>query len=261
MSRFSLTGCCVLLFCLVAGAAYAARPASVDPIELQLSRDQIEVGVFYHGADVQVTADIPACDGAVLVLETGAEELTFNRKGKEAGIWLNVAQVVISGVPKVYLLASSKSLNEICSEDTQRQLGLGIASLRDRMKITSAKPLIGSEVEEFLKLKRETETYKTDLPATLTPTGTGSDRFSAHLIVPATVPPGTYRVMLYCFRDGQLSDKGMSELTIKRVGLTDLLASLAHERAATYGVLAIVIAMVVGIAMGIIFHSLPGSGH
>ena len=132
-------------------------------------------------------------------MEAGTEEVTFNRKGRKAGIWLNLARVTISGVPRVYLMGSSKNLDAICSKETQQELGLGIASLRDRMVIESEKPLVEREAEEFLKLKKETGTYGTQIPVSLTPEADDREELSARLSIPATVPPGNYNIALYCF--------------------------------------------------------------
>jgi uncharacterized protein (TIGR02186 family) len=253
--------CCAVLLCSCCLRAVTADAATEDTVTLRLDPAEIDVGVFYHGADIQVSAEVDECDGAVLVLEKGAEELTFNRKGRKAGIWLNVAQVTISGAPRVYLMASSGELSDICPETVQRQLGLGIASLRDRMKITSEKPLTGSEVEEYLKLKRETGTYDTEISINVAHASGNREQLSASLPIAATVPPGEYEVALYTFRDGQLTQRKTGNLVIRRVGLANLLASMAQDRAAAYGIMAILIAMLVGILMGVVFRSRPGSGH
>ena len=158
---------CALLICLALAVDGVEAAANIDPVIPRLSPEQIEVGLFYHGADVQVTADIPACDGAVLVLKAEEEEITLNRKGRVAGIWLNVAQVTISGIPRVYVLAGSKQLDDLCPEDVQLQLGLGFRSLRQRMKVASEKSLIGTEAEEFLKGSM------TDISLEQAPTGPG----------------------------------------------------------------------------------------
>lgn len=252
---------CSVLLCLGVAGLHAEVPAFDSTIALQLAPPEIEVGVFYRGTDLQVEGDVPDCDGAVLVLEADSDEVTLNRKGREAGIWLNVAQVTVSGAPKVYLLASSKRLDDLCSEGIQRELGLGIKSLRDRLTVTCTKPLVGTETEEFLKLKKQSGTYNTDIDLILTSMNGGHQKLSALLPIPATVAPGCYYVALYCFRNGELVSRGMSELNIRRVGLVHIIATLAQQHAAEYGVLAIFVAMSVGILVGIIFHSLPGSGH
>jgi uncharacterized protein (TIGR02186 family) len=261
MSCPKLIGWCATVLCLMVGTVSGGTGVEDNLINLRLNPNQIDVGIFYHGTEVEVTADIPNCDGAVLIAEGGSEETTFNRKGKEIGIWLNVAQVTISGVPKVYLMGSSKRLDEICSMTTQRELGLGIKSLRDHMKITSEEPLIGSEAEEFFALKTKSGTYNTRIPIGLTPEAGGRQALTATLQIPPTLAPGRYDVLLYCFANGRLIHKDTNSLDIHRVGLASLLFSLAYDSAAAYGIFAVLVAMMVGILMGMIFHSWPGSGH
>jgi uncharacterized protein (TIGR02186 family) len=250
----------MLLFCLAGPALRAQESETESTVTLNLAPTEIDVGIFYRGTRVRAEATVSECDGAVLVLEAEPEDVTLNRKGREAGIWLNVAQVTISNAPRVYILASSGELDDICSQAVQRDLGLGIRSLRDRMRVNCEKHLVGTEVDEFLKLKTRGGTYNTDIKIKLTPADKGQ-KLAALLPVPATIPPGIYRVSLYCFKDGELTLRGSSDLTIRRVGVAEMMASLAHKHAAEYGVLAVIVAMVVGIVMGVVFHSLPGSGH
>lgn len=261
MKHLRLMRLAAMMLCITIATAFAQTSADDSTIALQVSPEEIEIGVLYRGAEVKVEAEIPAYEQAVLLLQEDGEEVMLNRKGREAGIWLNVAQVTVKNAPKVYLLAASEGLDEICSADAQRALGLGVESLKSRMNITSDQDLIGNEADEFIKLKKDNGTYRTDIGIRLNPNDRGSQTLSAALPLPATVPPGIYHLRLYCFRDGRLMQRGAAQLSIKRVGLAEFMASLAQKRAALYGVMAILIAMIFGIGMGVIFHSLPGSGH
>lgn len=253
----------VTLVCLLlAVPAFGADSTSVDTlITPTLTPDTIDVGTFYNGSRVQVTGDIPECDGAVLVMEAGRDEIRLNRKGRVAGIWLNVAQVTVQNVPKVYILAASDSLENICSPEVRRRAQIGSEYLRDQIKFVCDKPLTGTEFEEFLKLKIDNGTYNMNVGIDLVPAEPGRMKLSATLPIAPTIPPGTYKIVLYCFKDGARIGRGETQLTVKRVGLARMMANLAHEHAAEYGLLAIVVAMMVGIVMGVIFDSLPGSGH
>jgi uncharacterized protein (TIGR02186 family) len=253
------------IFCLVSvlcvGSTMGQTSADDSIVTLSLVPDQIKVGTFYRGARIHVSANVPICDGAVIVLEAGNEKVTLNRKGRVAGIWLNVAQVEVSNVPNVYILAASDKLENICSPFVHKQLGLGFDYLRGQMKFTCEKPLSGTEFKEFLKLKTSGGTYNLDININLEDDGPGRQEVSAVLPVPATVPPGTYNVLLYCFVDGKPVHRGTAELSIERVGLAHLMADMAYNKSALYGVMAIVVAMLVGIGMGVVFNSRPGSGH
>jgi uncharacterized protein (TIGR02186 family) len=251
----------VVCLCFTA-YAFGADSVAVDTaIMPTMTPDTIDVGTFYNGTEVQVTANIPECDGAVLVLEAGRDEIKLNRKGRVAGIWLNVARVTVRNVPKVYILAASDSLDRICPPHVRRRANFGTEYLRDQIQFASDMPLTGNEFDEFLKLKTRNGTYKMDIGIDLTAAQPGRMKLSATLPIAPTIPPGTYKILLYCFKDGNQIGRGESELTVKRIGLARVMANLAHDHAAEYGLLAIAVAMMVGIVMGVIFDSLPGSGH
>lgn len=260
MIRIFFTIVCLLLP-VIAGAVVADTTTQDTISALILSPDQIEMGTFYHGANVQVSADIPECESAVLVLKVGTEEMTLNRKGRVAGIWLNVAQVTVQDVPKMYLLAASESLDRICDTSIQREMQLGVAYLRSHIHFVSEEPLTGSEFDEFMKFKKENGAYRMDLGVDLSPAEPGRLKLSARLPVPPTMPPGTYEVELLCFRGGQPTASASADVTLDRVGLARMMVDLAHDRSALYGILAVAVAMVVGLVMGVIFDSLPGAGH
>lgn len=255
--RFALLIC---LLCTVkaVGADSISVDTSVTPI---LKPDTIDVGTFYNGTEVLVSADVPECDGAVVVLEAGRDEIRLNRKGRVAGIWLNVAQVTVENVPRVYILAASDKLDNICPPEVCREARFGPEYLRDEIRFVCDKPLTGTEFDEFLKLKTHNGTYKLDVVIDLAPDKPGRMTLSATLPIAATIPPGTYKVLLYCFEDGRQICRGESALTVTRYGLARLMANLAQNHGAEYGLLAIAVAMAVGIIMGVIFDSLPGSGH
>jgi uncharacterized protein (TIGR02186 family) len=258
-SLFRLIGLVCLLFPALTAAVETASNDSL--VSLTLTPDQIHVGTFYRGATVDASAQVPECDGAIVIMASEGEGETLNRKGRVVGIWLNVAQVTVRDVPDVYLLGASDKLENICSPEVRQELGLGVDYLRQQLKFTCDKPLTGTEFDEFLRLKSKSGTYNMDIKAELTPAGPGMQEFSAILPVPATIPPGKYEVLLYCFRGGEPVMRGTATLLIEQVGFARLMSDLAHKRAALYGGLAIVIAMVVGVGMGIVFNSMRGAGH
>ncbi len=250
----------ILLVCLLYGTgSFGEDIASGDTIiALNISPDKINVGTFYDGTSVRVSADIPSCDGAVLVMEAGNDEIRLNRKGRVAGIWLNVARVRVRNVPTVYILATSDKLDDICPPEKRRELRLGRDYLQNQIRFESDKPLTGSEFDEFLKLKTDNGTYKMDIGIDLEITEPGKMKLSTTLPIAPTIPPGTYNIMLYCFAGGDPIGRGTARLTVESVGLARLMVHLAENHAAVYGILAIVVSMVVGIMMGVIFNWLRG---
>jgi len=187
--------------------------------------------------------------------------VTLNRKGRVAGIWLNVAQIMIDNLPDAYILAASKNLDSICPPEEQEKLGLGKKALQCLMHISSSMPLTGKEYEEFLKLKIHNGTYDMKEKVEIEPLSQSMRRVSTQFKIPSIMAPGTYKIQLLCFKQGKLENQRETELKIERIGMPRLMISLAYKYAALYGLLAILVAMAVGILMDVIFNSVPGSGH
>lgn len=241
--------------------AEGATPADESMDKLTIVPDQVQIGTFYHGSNVDVMATIAPCDGAVVVLESEDEDVKLNRKGRVGVIWMNVAQLTISGLPRVYILASTDKLDNICSEETCQELRLGLNALRPEMSIESEQPLTGQEFNEFLDLKEHNGTYDTGIKIDKQMVYPDKEKLSANLPIPSGMPPGTYEIYLFCFDQGNLRQKLSARINIERIGLPHFMIDMARKHAALYGLLAIIVAMGVGIVMGVIFSSLPGSGH
>jgi uncharacterized protein (TIGR02186 family) len=236
-------------------AAGLSTLAEAGVIRLTADPDRIQVGSFYHGAKVRVTADIPVCDDVVVKMEGKDEEVTLNRRARVLGIWLNVAQVTVRNAPQAYVLAASEELANICSRDEQEELGLGFDALGKRMTFTSDKPLSGFEFDEFLKLKEHSGTYAVSTDIDLRPANGHRQELSAILPIPSAMSCGKYTVRLYCFEHGSLIEDAVAQISIEKVGLPRLMTALALEHPAAHGILAVFAALAAGITMGAIFNS------
>ena len=248
------------LICLISVLSFTCNVAvsGENSGTLAIVPDVIRIGAFYHGATVQVSGSVASCDGAVIVLEGDSEEITLNRKGRVAVIWMNVAKITISGAPRIYILASSGDLDNICSKELQEELRLGVESFRAPVEIHSDQPLTGAEFDQFLKLKKNNGTYSTKNRIELKSAPSGRMELSSILPIPSKMPPGVYDINLYCFREGTMVEERTVRLKIDRIGLPSLIKNLADKHAAIYGLFAIVAAMVFGVIIGIIFSLLPG---
>jgi uncharacterized protein (TIGR02186 family) len=248
---------CLIFMLLFNASSFSAE--SQD--SLTVVPDLIEINTFYHGARVKVLANVGSCDNAVIILEGQDEEVTLNKKGRVGIIWMNIAQITISGLPEVYIYTASDELDSISSPAIQEKLGLGLKSLRPRMEVHSDQPLTGNEFDQFVKLKTRVGTYSTDNKIELRQLSTGGMELSSELPIPSHMPPGKYDIHLYCFNGGKMIKGETAFLEIKRIGLPQLMINLANNHPAAYGLVAILVAMAVGLLMGVIFSSLPGKGH
>ena len=219
----------------------------------KVAPDYIDINVFFKGAQVFVSAEIPECDGVIIELEGKIQDIKLNKKGKEAFLWLNVAQITVKYAPSVYIIAASDKLDVICSpEELEKEL-IGYGALKNKIIFRSDKPLTGHEFDEFIKLKEHSGSYNIDGRVKITPSTNNRRKVSTTLNIPSFIHAGNYELFLYCFKNGNLISKASSDFKIEEVGLTLLTKKLAFGNPAIYGISAIIIALAAGFIIGLIF--------
>jgi hypothetical protein len=236
-----------------APAAAAAAP------EVQVSPNVVEIGAFFHGERVQVTGKIPPGAQAVVEMVGQSTVEHLRRKGRRGVLWMNVGEVEVSGAPSLYLALSTdpKLLKNPAPEATW-----GYPALKRAVKFAGqVKP--GERdlfLKQFFELQESEEIYAT-LPGALKAAGTEGDlkKVTGTLPLPTKVKPGAYQVCLTVIQDGVVTGKHCTELKVAMVGFPAMLSALAYQHGATYGILAVIIAIVTGFAMGFLFKG--GGGH
>ena len=218
----------------------------------------INIGPFFSGMKVNVTAQIPKHSGVIVKLVGRDEDLTLNEKGKKAIIWLNINQVKVKNAPSIYILTSTDRVSELCSDSLQMSEMLGYTSLKSKIVFESKLPLTGIEFEEFIKFKEHNGCYSIDKNAKVISDTVGINTLNATLTIPSFISPDDYNVVIYCFEKGYLLDKVVVKLSVEEVGLPLLVRNLANQSPAVYGILAIIIAMIAGSIIGLVFTKKRG---
>lgn len=223
--------------------------------------NHLEIGSFFKGEKIFISANIPACEGVVIELEGRTKDLVLNKKGKRNFLWLNVAQITVKNAPSVYFLASSDKLENICSEDELEKELLGYISLKHQIKFESDAAITDREFDQFIKLKEHNGSYSIHNDVNFDPNSDGAQKVSTTLNIPSFIPAGDYEIFLYCFRNGTLFSQTSTNFLIKEVGLTAFIKTMAFGNPAVYGIFAIIIALAAGIIIGFIFSKRRGGGH
>ena len=240
---------------LLAGVLPARAAAPI----LTISPAMVQIGAFFSGQTVTVTSAIPADAQAVLeVMGDSAEELLM-RKGRRGGLWMNVGAIVVRQAPSLYLVMStSPSLLTA----TEPSAAWGYQALTQRITLTGSveareRPEF---IDQFLRLKESEHVYASFPGALKLKAASGEESaVTASFPLPTNTRPGTYKVCLSVIQGGRVVSRTCSDLTVTMVGFPALLASLAYQHGAAYGVIAVVIAIVTGFAMGFLFKG--GGGH
>ena len=253
-SRPTLT----LLLCLCLLWAMPALVGAASP-EIRVSPDVVEIGAFFNGHGVKVIGHVPPGAQAVIEITGPTADEPLMRKGRRGGLWMNVGEVVVQGAPSLYLAASSSPpLLKAPAENA----AWGYPALKKQISFAGQ---MGQEernlfLDQFFQLKESEGVYGI-FPGDPKVSGASGDaqKVTGTFPLPTTVKPGAYRVCLTAVQDGQVIAKNCGDLKVVMVGFPAMLASLAYEHGATYGILAVVIAIVTGFAIGYLFKG--GGGH
>jgi hypothetical protein len=258
--RTKLWGWLTISMCLplllVLGLAGSVQAASAT---LQVSPDVVEISSFYQGRHVAVTGTLPEGLGAVVEVLGPTTEEHLMRKGRRGPLWMNVGQINVSGVPSLYLVLSSHA--DLLAGN-RLDASWGFPSLIQRISLTG--DIQANEQDkfkhQFLELKESQKLYGA-WPEGLkvSPAGDGHQKVTGKFWLPSNVKPDTYKVCLTTVKEGQAVDKVCIDLPVQMVGFPAFLMTMAYDHAALYGLLAIIIAIVVGAIMGYLFKG--GGGH
>lgn len=233
-----------------------------SPIGLDVVQPKtISIGSFFSGEKVTVRAVVPTGAKVALRLLGPREDLALMRKGRVSGLWMNVEQIHFRNLPKVYLLWTSDKLAALKEAGGGLQnLPLGyetfLAGTLEKKNLPE-EPLL---VRELIKLKEADHLYQT-LEGTIRirPLEKGMwDQADAILELPAKIYPGRYALELIAVKDGKGTLLHTSTLEVKLEGFPALVSSMALQRGLFYGIMAVLIATVSGLLIGIIFTSKGG---
>ncbi len=236
----------IIFFSLLATTIHADVTVKVMP-------EKIEIGAFYHGTTLNVSGYVPSDVDVVVRFVGVSQDVHLKRKGKIFGLlWMNIDPVTFKGVPNACLIySSSKSSLE----------SLGLNSLASDIEIETQAKLDKKQLfSEFLKLKKSEDLYG-EFPEKVKMEKIDETKkaFSTALDVPARLTPGEYKIEVFTVKNGNVVSRSEKIVPVKLVGFPAFLSSLAFNHGGWYGVIATLIAIMAGLAMGVIFGGKGGA--
>jgi uncharacterized protein (TIGR02186 family) len=236
----------------VAGPA-ASPPAPKEELQAELSTREISIQSNFTGIEILIYGSIDfsqtkAPDAGtydvITVIRAPSQPLVAWRKERVAGIWINRPGEVYPAVPGFYAALSTRPFRAITSDETLKQLGIGIANL------DFGRPLIDDAQEArfrsaAIRLKQKQRLFQEDDKGVAF---VGRSLFRATVALPVNVPIGRYTADVYLFRDGELISKNLSTLEVNKAGFERMIYVLAFAHPLVYGLLAVLVAMLTGLA-------------
>ncbi|MDP3479772.1 MAG: TIGR02186 family protein [Desulfoprunum sp.] len=221
---------------------------------LATTPEHILMGAQYDGLNLKVNGTVPAGSDVILRFTGAAEELHLREKGKVFGLlWMNVGKVSLKNVPKACLIDSSRPLDELGTVAVPFRL----EGLRDAIEIGEEAGTGTVDIaHELLLLKKDQGLYNETAKGVTLGADQGPSRtFSAELPIPSALAPGDYQVEAVAIKDGAVVGRYATAVKAELTGFPRWLSKLAFERSLLYGVLATLIAIFSGLAIGLVFQS------
>lgn len=238
------------LFALLAFLAFSPA-AKAQPLVADLSSHLIAITTGFAGTELLLFGATEG-EGDVVVIVRGPDsETSVRRKARVAGLWINRDEMRFTGAPAFYRVAASKPLAEFVPPALRQRYQIGTEYLRLAAP-ADAKP---EEVAAFraglLRNKEAQDLYDSDIGRV---SFLGPRLFRTRILFPANVPTGAYSVEVLLVRGGQVIGAQTTPMFVNKVGVGADIYEFAHDWAAIYGLLAVLIAVFAGWAAGAIFR-------
>lgn len=226
------------------------------PVTSNFSGTEIVVfGAVDHSR--QESAEAGLYDIVIVVVGTPTR-LTVRKKGKAAGIWLNMDSLTFDSVPSYYAIASTRPLDEIASPEVLKSTGIGFDYVPMELA-KSAEGRTAQDIKEFRQaivgLKNKDRLYTTNEYGVAF---IGRSLFRASIDVPANVVVGPFETRVFLFRNGELLSQYKASLELQRQGFEEAMYGLAFRRPLIYGLIMITIAMGSGLLVATLFRGARG---
>jgi uncharacterized protein (TIGR02186 family) len=257
-----LTAMLLALLCALSSAPALAQkqdpapkdqPESQETVHSDISTREIAIQSNFTGIEILIFGSIDFSDAStpgegtydVIALVRGpVEPIVVRKKERVAGIWVNGPGKTYSSVPGFYAVLSSRPFRAIASDETLKTLGIGLSDL-DFGRYTMNDPEEQAFRSAMIRLKRQNGLFQEHDDGV---TFIGRSLFRANVALPVNVPTGRYTVDVYLFRDGRAVSKSQGSLQVTKAGFEQVIYMLAFKRPFIYGLLAVVIAVLAGLA-------------
>jgi uncharacterized protein (TIGR02186 family) len=230
-----------------------AAPVPREEVQSELSTREISIQSNFTGIEIliygsvdfsQTKAPDQGIYDVIIVLRSPSQPLVARRKQRAGPIWINSPGRVFPSVPGFYAALSTRPFRAITSDETLKQLGIGLANLHFG-RHTEGDPDEETFRSAVIRLKEKQNLFQEHDDGVVF---IGRSLFRATVDLPVHVPTGRYTADVYLFRDGQLVSKTQSTLEVNKAGVEQMVYRLAFTHPFIYGVFAVVIAVLAGLA-------------
>lgn len=243
----------------------APQVGPVERIEADVSTRSVEVATDFTGHEILVFGSIdnsqqPSEESGyydVAVIVEGVPEPTVvRRKSDVAGIWINTSSIIFASVPSYYAITSTRPIDEIAGPNVLNKHAIGFAHIKmtpePGYKWSFGEEELAAFKAAVIRLKRQEGLYVMEAKDGVT--FIGRSLFRSTIALPANVPVGPLVARVFLFRDGEVISAHIARVTLERAGLERLLHNFAFRYPFSYGIFAVMLAVLFGLLASAYFR-------
>lgn len=228
----------------------AAAPAA-EPLVADLSKHLVAITTGFAGTDVLLFGAVEGEGDVAVVVRGPNRDEVVRRKQRLLGIWLNTGRATVTAAPSFYSVASTRPLEQLAPKAVLDRHGIGLEHLALDVQPKDDKARPEDYRDAFVRLKQHKGLYGEQVQEI----GFLSHRlFRTDVHFPANVPTGTYLVEVYLVAKGAVVSAQTTPLVVSKIGLGADVYDFAHQQAAAYGIIAIMLAASAGWAAAVAFR-------
>ena len=232
---------------------------SMAAVSCQATPSLIPITLGYHGMPVEIRGESAPGEDVIVKVSTSPADAHLKYKGKAGGIfWMKLGTLIFKNIPATYLLSTSAPIEKVLTPEERDQNSIGYDALQKKVEIEAEHGTLpaGDWFTEFLNFKKHEQIYAVSEGNVKVDAKGG---YQLTLNWPYQAQPGKYKVEVLTARNGKVTGRAESSVTVEMTGVVEKISNLATHHRAIYGILAIVVALTVGFAVGNIFKKGGGA--
>jgi hypothetical protein len=264
--RLAMLSILAVLLATAVGSAMTAVAESEGAPVVKVEPRVLERSLFSRSYQtVVITGTCPEQCEVVVKVISPTRDFKVNRAGKSLGlIWVPSGHAEVTEIPVMYAVLSSAKISSILSPAEQEKAGLcpDFRGIYQQAKIRFEKDLPRDKgtalhkeyVAGLIKIFIEGGLYQYREGAVKMDSRT----FMARLVYPANAPLGDYKVFCYVIEGGKARLLCQDKLLVKSSPEVEWLSYYAHAKPAIYGIFSALVAVAVGLLVGIVLGRRTG---
>ena len=240
-----------LAFILIISGTLSAR---AETVIADLSEHMVAITTGFTGTKLLLFGSVDGEGDIVIVTHGPTEEVVVRRKDRVAGVWMNNEAVTFENVPSFYQIAETEGAVNAMALTMKRRHQVGVRHLRMDYTDQDIENYRVRPFREALIRNKQRQQLYTEEPLLIE--RRGKQLFRTEVFFPTNVPTGTYIIETLLIKGGEVVSAQTTPLFINKLGLGARVFRFAHVYPASYGIAAILIAVLAGLFANWIFRKL-----